>query len=79
MKYHTMQNQVSNCFCMCQIHHIRLSLSGYYIKILAPITEKEFPVKNQEWSISAFVLAWRQFLRPDDVKGIFDHMREPNP
>ena len=37
--------------------------------------EKAFPVKNQEWSIAAFVLARRQFLRPADVKDIFDHMQ----
>ena len=30
---YTMQNKFSNCFCMCQIHNIRLLLSDYCIKI----------------------------------------------
>ena len=34
---------------------------------------------NQEWSIATFVLGWRQFLRPADVKLIFDDMRKPMP
>ena len=38
-----MQNKFSNCLCVCQIHHTRLSLSMYCIKIQAPITRKGFP------------------------------------
>ena len=63
---------------MYQIHHIRLLLSDYCIKIHAPIIGDGIPGKtSQEWSIVAFVLAWRQFLRPADVKNIFDQIREP--
>ena len=43
---YTMQNKFSNCFCMCQINHVRLSLSLYCIKIQAPITREEFPGKK---------------------------------
>ena len=72
-----MQNKSSNFFCMCQIHHIRLSLSGYCIKVQVPITQG-FPGKKKHKNIATFVLAWRQFLRPADVKDIFDHARKPN-
>ena len=37
---YTMQNKFSNCFCMCQIHHIRLSLSLNCITIQVPITRE---------------------------------------
>ena len=57
---------------MCQIHHIRLLLSDYCNKIHAPITGEGIPgkkIKNDQ--------AWRQFLRPADVKDILDHIQEP--
>ena len=73
-----MQYKFSNCFCMCQIHHIRLLLSDYCIKIHTPITGEGIPGKSQEWPIATFVLAWRQFLRPAEVRDISDHLREPN-
>ena len=41
--------------------------------------EKDFQAKNEKWSIAAFVLTWRQFLRQAYVKKIFDHMPQPKP
>ena len=61
------------------VHYIRLLLSDYCIKVHAPITGEWIPGKNQDWSVAAFVLPWCQFLRPADIKDIFDHLREPKP
>ena len=61
---------------MCQIH--QMPWSDYCIKIHVSIAGKVIPgKKNQEWLIAVFVLAWRHFLRPADVKDIFDRMQEP--
>ena len=38
LNIYTMQKKFSNCFCMCQIHHIRLLLSDYCIKIYYEIS-----------------------------------------
>ena len=38
---YTMQNKFSNCFCVCQIHHIRLLLSDYCIKISKKISNDQ--------------------------------------
>ena len=83
MKKHTSQKQ----YILCKINlaivfvRVRFTTSGFYGQIIASrymrrSLEKEFLEKNQEWSIAAFELAWCQFLRPADVKDIFDHMWE---
>ena len=36
-------------------------------------------VEGTKWPTAMFVLAWRQFLRPADVKNSFDDMRKPKP
>ena len=61
---------------------VRSIISGFYCHFFASrykcrSLKKDFWVKNQEWSIATFVLAWRQFLRLADLKDIFDDMRKP--
>ena len=69
---YTMQNKFSNCFLYVsdsphQAFYGQIIASRYMRRSL----EKEFPVKNQECSVAAFVPEWCQFLRPVDVKDIF--------
>ena len=44
-----------------------------------PITKEGFPDKKIKNEKLQRVVAWRQFLRPSDVKGNFDDMRKPKP
>ena len=48
---YTMQNKFSYVFCMCQIHHIRYSVSHNCIQIQAPITREGIlrtKIKNKQ-------------------------------
>ena len=75
-----MQNKFSNCFCMRQIHHIRLLVSLYCIKIQEPIIKEGFPGKKKLRIINSNVCtSVTSVLRPADVNKIFDDMRKPKP
>ena len=74
---YTMQNELSNCFCMCQIHHIRLSLPLYCIKIQALITRERIPGENVKNDISKRL--YQRGVSFYDIKDIFYHIRKLKP